>query len=142
MNYCQLFTLDGLKNVESLSQPVSLLTPVSLTVTEMSRKGHGKVTERSRKASVGRQGDSIIQPTTHHPTKNFSDTSRGPTPKYYTFLETSHDPLLESQLRCKNFANFFCNPFLQLQNFENFQRPYPQVLYLSLIHISEPTRPY
>ena len=24
----------------------------------------------------------------------------------------------------------FCNPFLQLQNFENFQRPYPQVLYL------------
>ena len=45
------------------------------------------------------------------PTLNFSDTSRGPTIKCYTFLETSHDPQLGSQLRCKNFANFYANLF-------------------------------
>ena len=44
-------------------------------------------------------------------TLNFSDTSRGPTTKCYTFLETSHDPWLRSQLRCKNFANFFATLF-------------------------------
>ena len=43
----------------------------------------------------------------HHPTLNFHNTSRGPTPKCYTFLETSHDPQLGSKLRCKNFAHFF-----------------------------------
>ena len=37
--------------------------------------------------------------------------SRSPTPKCYTFLETSHDPQLESQLRCKNFATFFATLF-------------------------------
>ena len=51
------------------------------------------------------------QPTTTtippHPTANFSDTSRGPTTKCYTFLETSHQPQLGSKLRCKYFANFF-----------------------------------
>ena len=51
----------------------------------------------------------------HHPptttTVNFSDTSRGPIIKCYTFLETSHDPQLGSQLRCKNFANFFATLF-------------------------------
>ena len=47
----------------------------------------------------------VISPP--HPTLNFSNTSRGPTPKCYTFLETSHDPRLRSKLRCKNFANFF-----------------------------------
>ena len=38
-------------------------------------------------------------------------TSRGPTSKCYTFMETSHDPWLKSQLRCKNFANFFATQF-------------------------------
>ena len=33
------------------------------------------------------------------------NTSRGPTPKCYNFLETSHDPQLGSKLRCKNLAN-------------------------------------
>ena len=54
---------------------------------------------------------SLLHPPT---TLNFSDTSRGPTTKCYTFLETSHDPCLRSQLRCKIFANFlqpyFANP--------------------------------
>ena len=57
---------------------------------------------------------SIITTPHHHPpptTLNFSDTSRGPTTKCYTFLETSHDPWLRSQLRCKNFANFFATLF-------------------------------
>ena len=45
------------------------------------------------------------------------NTSSSPTTKCYTFLETSHDPWLISQLRCKNFAHFFatlffCNPTL------------------------------
>ena len=121
-------------------------------VTEMSRKSYGKVTERSRKASVGRQGDSIIQQATHHhhPPKTFltlpevltpsvipfwkplmtpnlnpnSDAkilqiflqpifanqnmkmSSCPTPKCYTFLETSHDPQVESQPRCQNLEIF------------------------------------
>ena len=36
----------------------------------------------------------------HHPTHiNFSDTSRGPTTKCHTFLETSHDPWLISELK-------------------------------------------
>ena len=34
---------------------------------------------------------SLHHPPTH-PTINFSNTSRGPTTKFYTFLETSHDP--------------------------------------------------
>ena len=49
-----------------------------------------------------------------HTTRNFSSTSRGPTTKCYTFLETSYHPELGSQLRCKYFANFFailfCKP--------------------------------
>ena len=51
-----------------------------------------------------------------HPPNNFYSTSRGPTIKCHTFLETSHDPLLELQLIGKNLANFckvFCNSFLQ-----------------------------
>ena len=46
-----------------------------------------------------------------HPTHNFMGTSRSPTSKCYTFLDTSHDPQLRSQLRCKNFANFFATHF-------------------------------
>ena len=49
------------------------------------------------------------------PTLNFSGTSRGPTTKCYTFLETSYDPRLRSQLRCKNFANFFATLFRKLK---------------------------
>ena len=52
--------------------------------------------------------------TTTTTTINFSGTSRGPTIKCYTFLETSHDPRLGSQLRCKYFANFFATPFCKL----------------------------
>ena len=52
----------------------------------------------------------------HHPTLNFSGTYRSPTPKCYTFLETSHDRRLGSKLRCtkfeKNFATLFCNQTL------------------------------
>ena len=48
-------------------------------------------------------------------------TSRGPTPKCYTFLETSHDPQLESQLRCQNFANFL-QPIFANPEYEIFQR--------------------
>ena len=52
-----------------------------------------------------------------HPTRNFSSTSRGPTTKCYTFLETSHDPQLRSLVKCQKFANFFatlfCKPLLQ-----------------------------
>ena len=51
-----------------------------------------------------------------HPTLNFSNTSRGPTPKCYTFLETSHDPRLGSKLRCKNFANFFATLFHKVKS--------------------------
>ena len=47
------------------------------------------------------------------PTVNFSGTSRGPTPKCYTFLESSHDPRLGSKLRGKNFAP---NSKLKTQN--------------------------
>ena len=57
---------------------------------------------------------SLLHPPPPPPTINFSDNSRGPTTKCYTFLETSHDPRLRSQLRCKNFAIFlqpyFANP--------------------------------
>ena len=49
--------------------------------------------------------------TTTTTTINFSSTSRGPTTKCYNFLETSHDPRLRSQLRCKKFANFFATLF-------------------------------
>ena len=52
--------------------------------------------------------------TPPHPTPstiNFSVTSRGPTTKCYTFLETSQDPRLGSKLRCKNFAHFFATLF-------------------------------
>ena len=39
-------------------------------------------------------------PTGHPPPHiNFSDTSRGPTTKCHTFLETSHDPWLISELK-------------------------------------------
>ena len=51
-------------------------------------------------------------PTPPHPTLNFSNTSRGPTPKCYTFLETSHDPRLGWTLRSKNFANFLQPVFI------------------------------
>ena len=37
------------------------------------------------------------------------ETSRGPTLKCYTFSETSHDPKLKSQLRCK-IMQFFLQP--------------------------------
>ena len=42
-------------------------------------------------------------------------TSRGPTPKCYTFLETSHNPQLESQLRCQNFATFLATHLLKIR---------------------------
>ena len=53
----------------------------------------------------------IKQPTTHPPPppENFSNTSRGPTVKCYTFLDTSYDPLLELQVISK-----FLQTILQL----------------------------
>ena len=59
----------------------------------------------------------------HHPpttTLNFSDTSRGPTTKCYTFLETSHDSWLGSQLECKTFANFL-QPYFATPQYEHFK---------------------
>ena len=38
-------------------------------------------------------------------------SSRSPTTKCCTFLETSHDPLQGLQLICKFLQIFFCNPF-------------------------------
>ena len=55
------------------------------------------------------------------------NTFRGPTTKCYTFLETLHDPQLESQLRCKNLQ-IFLQPYFATPEYVNFQRPYPQVL--------------
>ena len=46
-----------------------------------------------------------------HPTRYFKGTSRCPTTKCYTFLETSHDPQLGSLIWCKFFANFFATLF-------------------------------
>ena len=51
-----------------------------------------------------REIDTIFQQattttTTTPPHINFSDTSRGPTTKCHTFLETSHDPWLISELK-------------------------------------------
>ena len=62
----------------------------------------------------------------HHPTLNFSNTSRGPTPKGYTFLETSHEPWLRSKLRCKNFAHFFATLFCKQTELtpNSIQTPY------------------
>ena len=51
---------------------------------------------------LGEERDRHYIPTGHHhpPTHiNFSDTSRGPTTKCHTFLETSHDPWLISELK-------------------------------------------
>ena len=50
-----------------------------------------------------------------HPTQNFWSTSRVPTTKCYTFLETSHGLRPKSQLRWKIFATF-CNPIWQTQS--------------------------
>ena len=47
-------------------------------------------------------------------------TSRDPNPKCHTFLETSHDPLLESQLRWK-ILQFFLQP-----HFTNNSKTPPQ----------------
>ena len=49
------------------------------------------------------------------PTINFSGTSRGPTTECYTFLETSHDPWLRYQLRCKKFAIFLQPYFAKIK---------------------------
>ena len=48
--------------VGELSQPVSLLTPVSLTVTEMSRKYHENVTKMLRKCH-GKVTESLSRET-------------------------------------------------------------------------------
>ena len=48
----------------------------------------------------------------HHPTINLLYTTKGPTPKCYTFLETSHNPPLGSKLRCKKFAHFLQSNFM------------------------------
>ena len=71
---------------------------------------------------------------TTHPTLNFSNTSRGPTPKCWTFLETTHDPWLGSKLRFKIFAiffatlscKFFCHTFLQTKLLFTSRRPAPK----------------
>ena len=51
-------------------------------------------------------------------------TSRDPTPKCYTFLETSHDPQIESQLRCKRNLHIFCNQLFLEPSSKHFQRHY------------------
>ena len=52
-------------------------------------------------------------------------TSRGPTPKCYTFLETSHDPNLNLNSDAK-ILRIFCNPFLQTQNMKTSRGPTPK----------------
>ena len=49
-------------------------------------------------------------------------TSRDPTPKCHTFLKTSCDPQLESQLKCK-ILQIFCNQILQPHNRNTFKDP-------------------
>ena len=55
---------------------------------------------------------------------NNLNTSRCLTPKCYTFLETSHEPCLGSNLRCKNLQ-IFCNQFLQTHNMNITRGPTP-----------------
>ena len=52
-----------------------------------------------------------------------------PIPKCYSFFETSHDPWLESQLRCRNFASFL-QPYFATPLNKSLQKSYPRVLYL------------
>ena len=77
---------------------------VQVQVQSLKSKAKSKV--KSKVLSLGTWTlayTKIIQPTHHPPPLNFSSTSRGPIVKCYTFLETSHDPLLELQV----ISNFF-----------------------------------
>ena len=85
---------------------------VNLTLTLTSNI---KVTERSRKTSVGRQSDSIINSTAHHPTANFSDASRGPTPSVIPYWKPLMTPNLDPNSDAK-ILQIFGNPFLQTQS--------------------------
>ena len=83
-----------------------------------------KVTEMSRKASVGRQGDTKFQQATHPPPpENFLDTSRGPTPKCYTFLK----PLITPKLNLTSDAKIL-RIFWQTQNMKKSRGPLPSVI--------------
>ena len=85
----------------------SLNCHLNLTLTLTSNV---KVTERSRKTSVGRQSDSIINSTAHHPTANFSDASRGPTPSVIPYWK----PLMTPNLGPNSDAtilHIFLQPF-------------------------------
>ena len=102
---------------QSLSSPLSSLPSPSLPLSEhLSNPLSESLYPRPDSFSQERReiDFKMQQPTTTTTTENFSGTSRGPMTKCYTFLETSLDLRLESQLRCKNFANFFatlfCNP--------------------------------
>ena len=55
-------------------------------------------------------------------------TSRGLTPKCYTFLETSHDPKFKSQHGCK-ILHIFSQPFFCNTSIDPI-KTVPQILYL------------
>ena len=141
-NYVIPSVLCGLKSLKTLSASTPPMTVIVATclptdscllnrhgnVTKMSRKCHGKVTERSWKASVGRQGDSIIQQPTHHP-KTFLTLPEALPPSVIPFWKPLMTPNLNPNSDAK-ILQIFLQPIFATPEYENFQRPYPQVLYL------------